>query len=266
MNINKDLLNGIYMARLRGKNLHETSYSSQASKQASKGTYHMGETISKPFINLHIPKTAGTSMRAALIDDFGADRVAFMMFERQAVRASELPFGVEEMDIERRAARDAGQLATFSARMSEANRTIDYDAFSLSEIRSRDVDVATGHFNHKDITQDIMDVPLVTILRDPLERAWSHFSQWREAKGSIWWHSSDVIYSDDVSFEEFVTDQKLVNYQSQWLGELSISVTGVTTNLSEFLEQVGVRPDTRIPLLNPGMHRGVPSLSNPSST
>jgi hypothetical protein len=222
----------------------------------------MTRSLEKPFIHFHIPKTAGTSLRATFINGLGADKVAFLMYERNVVRASELPFDTEELDKARRQARETGQLSQFSARIDAMNRGKVYDAFPLSEIGKKGIELATGHFVPTDITEVISGVTRTTVLREPLERAWSHYFHWKEAKGSMWWHDGDVSFSDDVTFERFVTDPKLMNYHARYLGDLGYAAIGVTNNIPAFLEEIGLEPDLRVPSLNSGRYKEMPTFDS----
>jgi len=213
----------------------------------------LGEAITQPFIHFHIPKTAGTSLRAVFIDQFGAERVAFLLPDRSLVQTSDLPFKTESLDRIRRIARGAGLLNLYSAGVGAINRRRLTKTFSLSAIEQQDIALATGHFTHTDIVDgDVEHLPRTTILRQPLERTWSHYGHWREAKGAMWWHKGGVTYTDDTSFETFALDPQLANYQSLCLGNLSFAAVGVSTNLPAFFEKLGIQPPRAIPVLNPG--------------
>jgi hypothetical protein len=214
----------------------------------------------EPFIHFHIPKTAGTSLRAACIDQLGPENVAFMMPDRKLVRASDLPFETKQLDRARRLARKVGLLKLFSTGVSVVNQAKDYDSFELAEMLAQNVTLATGHFVHSDITEPVVGIPRTTVLREPLKRAWSHYSHWREAKGAMWWHEGVIAYSDEVKFEMFATDPKLTNYQANCLGSLTFKVIGYSGKLPEFIEEMGLNPDPCIPNLNPGLYREMPSF------
>ena len=220
----------------------------------------MSKAIEKPIINFHIPKTAGTSLRATFIKSLGAENVAFMMPDRQLVRTSDLPYETEELDRARRIAREAGQLSLFSAQVNAINQEKVIDTFPLSEMVTRGIALATGHFAHTDILTAVADLPRVAIVRDPLARMWSHYTHWQEAKGTMWWHDGNVLYSDNASFEAFATDTALANYQSNRLGGIDFAVVGTTNNLPAFLVEVGLDANNHIPKLNSGNYHEFPAL------
>lgn len=220
----------------------------------------MSEAISRPFIHFHLPKTAGTSLRATFIKSLGAENVAFMMPDRRLVRTSDLPFETEQLDTARRAAREAGRLSLFSAEVNAINREKVTNTFPLSEMVTRGVALATGHFVHTDVPETFAGMPRTTIVRDPLARMWSHYAHWREARGTMWWHTGSVPYADDTRFEDFATDPTLANYQAGRLGDLDYAVVGATDNLPAFLTSVGLDATNHIPTLNPGNYRQSPDF------
>jgi hypothetical protein len=210
----------------------------------------MKQVTRSSFVHIHIPKTAGTSLRAVFIGEFGPENVGFMMPNRQFVRASELPFKTEELDKRRRAARVMGRLPAFSETIRTVNQQQDYNFFTLSALSAQNIRVATGHLVPTDISDKAAALPLTTIVRDPLERAVSHYRHWQEARGEMWWHDGSLPYADDVSFEVFANDPALVNYQTRWLGNLAFCAVGTTEKMPEFLEEIGLRSRIPIPRLN----------------
>jgi hypothetical protein len=217
-------------------------------------------TPRQPFIHLHIPKTAGTSLRAAYITAFGAERVAFMLPERTLVKTSVLPFKTEQLDELRRVAREQHFLPQFSTMVQRINKNQYYDAFKLEAVVEHDVSVATGHIKHTDITDSVAQLDVTTVVRDPLERIWSHYAHWQEAQGTMWWHDGSIGYSDSVTFEKFASDPLMTNYQSAYLGSLACAVIGIADALPQFMEQVGVGNTPAIPQLNTGSYRSMPKL------
>lgn len=218
----------------------------------------MSEIIETTFIHFHIPKTAGTSLRAIFIKRLGEENVAFMMPDRKLVRTSDLPFKTEELDKARRTARETGQLISFSARINAINKEKAYGSFVLSELEAQGIKLAIGHFVHSDIVKTIDHLPRTTVIRDPLERTWSHYSHWKEAQGTMWWHEGEIAYSDQVAFETFAMDPRLANYQTKRLGSLNFKAVGITDKLPEFLEEIGLDLGSGIPTLNPGRYHQVP--------
>ncbi|MGC1176837.1 MAG: hypothetical protein WA843_02100 [Candidatus Saccharimonadales bacterium] len=218
------------------------------------------QQIETPFIHFHIPKTAGTSLRAVLIDEFGPQSVSFMMPNRQFVRASELPFETEELDKKRRAARAMGQLNAFSEEIRAVNRQREYSFFGLDDLSHQGIRVATGHLMPVDITDTVAHLSRTTVVQDPLIRALSHYEHWREASGTMWWHDGTVPYADDVSFEAFASDPMITNYQTRQLGSLTFRAMGVVDKLTEFLEEIGLDPGLTVPHLNPNANNETPSM------
>ena len=218
----------------------------------------MGAPLERPFIHLHIPKTAGTSLRASYIEAFGAEHVAFMLPEREFVKTSELPFGTEELDLLRRTAREQHLLPQFSTMVQRMNQNRYYRTFPLGDIETEDVVVATGHIRHGDISSSVAHLAVTTVVREPLERAWSHYVHWKEASGSMWWHDGSMSFSEDVGFETFALDPALQNYQAAYLGKLACHTIGTADNLEAFLEHIGAARTPNIPRLNSGLYPEIP--------
>lgn len=214
-----------------------------------------------PFIHFHIPKTAGTSLRMSMIQGFSSEGVAFMLPDRTLVRTSDLPFKTDELDKARWEARNAGKLNEFSEHIRKINSAKLSRCFELAELEASGSFVATGHFTHADISETVAHLPRTTILRNPLERMWSHYSHWKEAKGRMWWHLSDIDYTEHVRFEEFAVDHALQNYQAKCLGSLAFEVVGITEKLPEFLGEIGLTVSGEIPVLNPGVQGKLPEFN-----
>jgi hypothetical protein len=157
-------------------------------------------------------------------------------------------------------ARSVGMLNVYSAVLGRINRKTITNPFDLSTLESQNIQVATGHFKPEDITEGVSHLSRTTILRDPLARARSHYAHWQEAKGNMWWHSGEVPYSDDVTFETFATDPALANYQTKYLGNLSFTAVGTTADLPGFFRGIGLDQEASIPTLNPGKHRETSSF------
>lgn len=210
--------------------------------------------IRKPFIHFHIPKTAGTSLRATFVNEFSADGVAFRLYDGNLVRMRDMPFtNVERLDKVRRISRRLGLLNAYSAVLGAVNKRTITNPFILESIESQNIQVATGHFKPEDIKEEVNHLPRTTIVRDPLDRMRSHYNHWREAQGNMWWHSGEVPYGDDVTFEKFATDAELANYQTKYIGHLGFAVIGSTVDLPRFFNDLGMN-STSIPILNPARH------------
>ena len=222
----------------------------------------MTERVRQPFVHVHIPKTAGTSLRAAFIKGFGAERVAFMMPERSFVKTSELVFDTEELDQLRRIARKRQTLPQFSIMVQRMNKDQYYSTFGLEDILNQNISVATGHIRHTDLVSSASALDHTTVVRDPLQRAWSHYVHWREARGSMWWHDGTVPYSDEVSFEAFVNDPALANYQSNYLGKLACAEIGSANKLDQFIARLGLNGSVTVPKLNTGLYEALPNFDS----
>lgn len=222
----------------------------------------MHKAIEKPFIHVHIPKTAGTSLRATFIKNFGPEKVAYLMPEGHLLRTSDLPFESEQLDKARRIARMFGLLHVYSSGLRIINKKLIPQGFDFASLLQQDISVVTGHFESADIPESLLHLPRTTVIREPLARMWSHYTHWREARGNMWWHKGSVPFDKNTQFETFALDPELANYQSSRLGDLGFVAMGTTANLADFFEQIGVDPATRVPSLNPGRYK-MPAGFNP---
>jgi len=218
----------------------------------------MADVLTEPFIHIHIPKTAGTSLRASYIQAFGASRVAFLLPGQKLVKTSELPFGTEELDVLRRTAREQHLLPQFSTMVQRMNQIKYYETFELADIVDREIAVATGHIRHTQVPDAVAHLAVTTVVRNPLERAWSHYSHWQEAAGTMWWHDGSIPFSEDVTFESFAFDPALQNYQANYLGSIACATVGIASNLELFMERVGIAQVPKVLQLNGGLYENLP--------
>jgi len=210
-------------------------------------------------VYFHIPKTAGTSLRAAFVENLGADRVAFRLSDGSMIRMSDMRFDIEALDKARRLARSLGMLKPFSSVIRSIDGSSSASTFSLAQLREHSIHLATGHFTAEDIDSGSEAFPRTTLVRDPLLRMWSHYRHWQEAKGTMHWHRGSVPYTRKATFQEFSLDPLMHNYQASCLGGLDFEVIGNSYDLGGFLDKLGFG-STDIPILNPGKHNGMPHL------
>lgn len=210
------------------------------------------------FIHFHIPKTGGSSLKSVFLEYFGDERVGYMRSDGKIVKASDLSLNVEQIDRVRSIARRAGLLGVYARTVKILHKNSPSEHFDLFSMGSLGIKVAVGHFTPSHISEEVANIPRTTVVRDPLERAWSHYTHWRDSRGFHLDYPSP--YSKNISFEEFVNDPSMVNYQASHIGNLDFSVIGILNNLPGFLEEIGIDPQFHIPVLNSGTHGEMPIM------
>lgn len=216
-----------------------------------------------PFAHLHIPKTAGTSLRRAFRDTYGPNRILYYDNTAGRVIRSRFHLSGSETDHVDTMKQSVYQNRLFRAALplfKTVRASENLLAFPPRKIPRKNFDVLTGHFNSNQITDwGLQDLPVVTLVREPLDRAWSQYNHWRRTEGKAGFVPEDFIPFDDaVSFESFALQDELSNYQVRTLGSLSIRLTGVVEALPEFLEELGIN---QTPWVNMGTYESKPDFA-----
>ncbi len=103
---------------------------------------------------------------------------------------------------------------------------------------SKKASVVIGHFSVAQVLPFLSakENSYRTVIREPLERMWSHYCYWRKHKGDIG-HRVVPVFRKDMTFEEFALLPELNNYQTGAVGkDLSIyEYIGTTDCLSKFI-------------------------------
>jgi len=112
-----------------------------------------------------------------------------------------------------------------------------YDLCSLPQ----EAKAIFGHFTVESV-QDagLRSKTLALLVRNPLERMYSHYLNWQRSNGKPEWRVNLNIPTN-ISFAEFAFFNELQNYQSQVLFGYSLSdfsLLGTTENLAQFLEKM----------------------------
>ena len=101
-----------------------------------------------------------------------------------------------------------------------------------------------------------------TVVREPLDRMWSHYSYWLIHKGDVG-HRAIPQYRADMSFEEFSLSPEMHNYQTQAVGpDITIyEYIGTTDQLEKFTRATGLLGSTDVmPRIN-HFSKPIPDLS-----
>jgi hypothetical protein len=164
---------------------------------------------------LHIPKAAGTAIKAAIIEKFGQDSIQFD-YARPLARGR-LPRNIKCI----------------------------VDGFLLSPPQSS---LIFGHFlvgKYADLSKGIFrkkrDFAYAVFFRDPLQRAISHYYFWKvtNVKGHAVW---EKFTRENWGLERFLLSKEHDNFHSQFLWRFPISnfdFVGVTEHFDESVRMLG---------------------------
>ena len=151
---------------------------------------------------VHVPKTAGTSLRRALDKTFGVEYV------------------IRDYGGHEKATSDIVRSHLYSNEMS--------DTTSLMRSMSRtEAKVLIGHFPAKKYASFFKPEHVIVFVRDPLERACSEFLHWVRH------------HSYQATFEQFIQQKDISNIQSKLLRAIpEQAIIGITERYAESLRYI----------------------------
>lgn len=205
-------------------------------------------------VHLHIPKTAGTSLRSAFMDTYGNHNV--LHFDRATGKAALAGTGLisNERPVINRLKATVYRNGLFKAALPLYTilRNIDPSgSVPSADIGQTPFKVLTGHFTGNQLRDwGVDDLPVVTVVRDPLERLWSQYNHWKRSNGKAFKVASGIPYNPSVSFEKYMATGAHDNYQSNMLGDIHPALVGAFDNLPQFTEALGIGTAETIPHLN----------------
>lgn len=196
-------------------------------------------------VHIHVEKTGGSTLREFLVRQFGAYSVLhFDPVTRRVVRVGERRLSSDSKAHaigKRMLVWPFGPLlvgATYEfVRRHDAPRV--YDLSNLPKSYS----AISGHFCAEEVVAVIppSGARYVTLLRDPLTRALSHFGHWRRTRGRSHFRAH-VDYDPRMHFMDFAESPPLINIYSQALGG-NVGIfhrIGVTERIHPFLKSIGL--------------------------
>ncbi|OGK15717.1 hypothetical protein A2774_00535 [Candidatus Roizmanbacteria bacterium RIFCSPHIGHO2_01_FULL_39_12c] len=173
--------------------------------------------------SVHIPKTGGVSLKKFWVDLFGAENVFFSYPNKGGLyRASEeglfrqpnpFMYQLKRRLIETNLGRFLYQSIYKATR---PNIAILHD-----EIVPPECKVVHGHFTPDHFAKTIKDARLVTVLREPLDRAKSHYKYLRDHVRIM--AIKKEFFRPNMSFEEFAELPYQTNYQYRHLHGVSLN-------------------------------------------
>lgn len=193
---------------------------------------------------VHIPKTAGTSVRSAIEHNVGPEGVYIYspQVDRLVPSSSNLLPQTSNMIEAVRWGITNPLLGPLLLRVYPL-----IDSINKGRIRKRypnleipdKAKVIFGHFSANKFDELLTHEPIRgVIIRDPLERMRSHYDHWKRNKGKADW-GIDVQYDSNMTFEQFALLSQLQNYQTQALAGMDIhtfDVVGITEDTEEFIQ------------------------------
>lgn len=220
-----------------------------------------------PIVDVHIEKTAGRSKRKLLLDAYGSDRVMhYNCASNRFVRADKRLIKTETSHQEKlrntasnRASFPIIKMGFLAAQWLEGQRGI-----KPEELPNQEYDVVTGHITGSHIAQYIKpeESTYTSVLREPMNRAYSHFLHWQRTRGLAQFKVMPK-YDDTMSFQEFALLPEMHNYQTRSLDidPGRFAVIGVWHALSDYFEELNLKqPNEPIPHLNQSPYGSEPVL------
>ena len=213
------------------------------------------------FIHIHIPKTGGTSLRSVFMEAFGAENtLQWVDAAGGFVPTSELRVDPLRADRLRKIAKHIGVYGIIKRAVKTTGNLKSIDAVKLTGLEEANFTVVMGHLSGPQLDHVKNEIPRTTIIREPLDRTWSHYKYWQAASHEIPWQPSEIQDKKRTSFEEFALHPVISNFQASWLGSQPISVLGTLDDLGAFLTHVGISTSIKVPALNMGPTGNVPKL------
>jgi len=195
-------------------------------------------------LSVHIERTAGTSLLAELVKEYGADRT--LIYQPQTdrlLKVSDIPISPASKFIHNLKHRLEG---TFLLRAiyNGYDKVVKWDKAVFKWISPEKIPEETaaihGHFSPQRFN-GLVENPMTTVvLRDPLERMISHYSHWKRTGGKAGWRI-ETPFDQSLGFVEFALREEMRNFQSKVLAGKKLQdfdYVGVTKKLDCFLGKI----------------------------
>ena len=184
--------------------------------------------MSRLIISIHIPKTAGTSFGAFLEQAFKG-KIVFVTY---CLKCKGIIFDVERAEI--------------SKKRKEQCDTHNHSIAEVAQfVRRNNIKCVHGHIRPADIYPYFPQAEYVVWLRDPVERAISHFEFFKRLPASDWIPPKELAAIEKNDLQEFVW--LVGNVQTYWIPGFALrrfSFVGVVEefeqDLKRFCSQFGI--------------------------
>jgi hypothetical protein len=225
-----------------------------------------------PDVYVHVPKTAGTSLRQAVIAHYGSESVyVYSQATDRLISASKgsvstaRPGGVRVAGILERMPRAVMSCAVFAGeKLKQLSATPENEAFA-------DASAIIGHFTVDRFAelQTAHSANMHTVVREPLARMVSHYRHvqrsGRTADHHLSWQTGQDV---SAGFETFALSETVRNFQTGYTGTDigRYALVGTTENVGTFMVAAGVVPqENDVPHANQaqGASAGMDIISDP---
>lgn len=164
-------------------------------------------------ISLHIPKTAGTTFKSVLRKIYGDDHIHMDYFHDEYVLTD--PYK-----------------PTMYMRVKRFKRSLEY-----SSTVPPSATCICGHFRPSKYLKLFPDAPLVTWVRNPVDRVISHYYYWRAVPDKR--HSVGRMVTKGMGLEEFASLDAMRNLQTTYMEGLPLDRFGFVGVTEYFEEMLG---------------------------
>lgn len=181
-------------------------------------------------VNVHIEKTAGTSLLKFFEHTVGKEHIAFYdPITDSLTKVSDLPISPANELV------DKWQLKSYAfwPALKKAYYTINA---KKNQVNVDDIAIVHGHFTANRFDTLFPNSLQTVVIRDPLARMHSQYDHWKRAKGRSQWRVM-VPYDETMTFEDYAMLPSIRNYQVQALAgkELAtFALVGVTERLNAY--------------------------------
>jgi hypothetical protein len=174
-------------------------------------------SVERPIYSVHIPKTAGTTLRDFYRDIFGADHTYFYYPHQHGLyRADQDPMKIIRFNPFLQTLKNSMIMTVPGQHLFRFIRQFMHQPSGNNLINELPADcmIIHGHFNPDRFIEP--NKRLTTVFREPLARAASHYR----------WYSNPIQGGDGLpswfhpgmSFEQFVQAEEMQNFQAKYIG------------------------------------------------
>lgn len=207
----------------------------------------------KIITSIHIPKTAGISLKKFWVDLYGVENTFFLYPNKGGLyrassegtfrQPSPAMYQIKNILL----STEIGRLLYKVLYKNTKTKTATID----EKLLPVECKVVHGHFTPNHFKNTITDARLVTVLRDPLERAKSHY-KYLEAHSKIM-AIDPQYFIRGMSFEDFTMLPYQINFQSSYLNDLSLSsfdAVGTVNDLNCYCKKFDLNEKLQVAKLN----------------